>query len=56
VIDAEEQSVRDILGMFSTGAGRLERYLAAVIARRCKSPHHFGKTSACTTVTSFHGS
>ena len=40
VIDAEEQSVRDILGMFSTGAGRLERYLAAVIARRCKSPHH----------------
>jgi nitrogen fixation protein NifQ len=40
VIDAEEQSVRDILGMFSTGASRLERYLAAVIARRCKSPHH----------------
>jgi nitrogen fixation protein NifQ len=40
VIEAEEQSVRDILGMFSTGAGRLERYLAAVIARRCKSPHH----------------
>ena len=40
VIDNEEQSVRDILGMYSTGAGRLERYLAAVIARRCKSPHH----------------
>jgi nitrogen fixation protein NifQ len=40
VIDTEEQSVRDILGMFSTRPGRLERYLAAVIARRCKSPHH----------------
>lgn len=40
VIDDEEQSLRDILGMYSTGAGRLERQLAAVIARRCKSPHH----------------
>jgi nitrogen fixation protein NifQ len=40
VFDEEEQSLRDILGMYSTGAGRLERQLAAVIARRCKSPHH----------------
>lgn len=38
--DEEEKSVRDILGMYSTGAGRLERHLAAIIARRCKSPHH----------------
>lgn len=40
VIDEEEQSLRDILGIYATGAGRLERHLAAVIARRCKSPHH----------------
>lgn len=40
VIDAEEQSVRDILGMFASGASRLELPLAAMIARRCKSPHH----------------
>ena len=39
-IDEEEQSLRDILGMFATGASRLERHLAAMIARRCKSPHH----------------
>jgi nitrogen fixation protein NifQ len=40
VIDDEEQSVRDILGMYSSGASRLECSLAAMIARRCKSPHH----------------
>jgi nitrogen fixation protein NifQ len=39
-VDDEEQSLRDILGMFATGASRLETHLAAVIARRCKSPHH----------------
>jgi nitrogen fixation protein NifQ len=40
VIDDEEKSLRDILGMYSTGIGRLERPLAAMIARRCKWPHH----------------
>ncbi|QBR71958.1 hydrogenase [Beijerinckiaceae bacterium] len=40
VVDEEEQSLRDILGIYATGARRLERPLAAVIARRCKSPHH----------------
>jgi nitrogen fixation protein NifQ len=39
-LDEEEQSLRDILGMFSTGSSRLERPLAAMIARRCKWPHH----------------
>ena len=40
VIDDEEQSLRDILGMYSSGASSLERPLAAMIARRCKCPHH----------------
>jgi len=40
LIDAEEQSVRDILGMFASGASPLDLPLAAMIARRCKSPHH----------------
>jgi nitrogen fixation protein NifQ len=39
-IDDEEQSLRDILGMFSTGVSCLERPLTAMIARRCKWPHH----------------
>lgn len=39
-VDNEEQSLRDILGMYSLGNGCLERSLAAMIARRCKSPHH----------------
>jgi len=39
-IDDEEQSLRDILGMYSTGASRLECHLVAMIARRCKCPHH----------------
>ena len=40
VIDDEEQSLRDILGMYSSGVSSLERPLAAMIARRCKCPHH----------------
>lgn len=40
VIGEEEQSLRDILAMYSSGASCLERYLAAIIARRCKWPHH----------------
>lgn len=40
-VDAEEQSLRDILGMFATGADpRFEGHLATMIARRCKWPHH----------------
>jgi len=39
-VDEEEQSLRDILSMFATGSSRLETYLVAMIARRCKSPHH----------------
>lgn len=39
-IDDEEQSVRDILLMYSSGAGDLEKIFAAMIARRCKAPHH----------------
>ncbi len=40
MIDDEEQSLRDILGMYSSGVSSLERPLAAMIARRCKCPHH----------------
>jgi nitrogen fixation protein NifQ len=40
VVDEEEQSLRDILAMFATGASPLEGYLVAMIARRCASPHH----------------
>lgn len=39
-VDEEEQSVRDILMMYATGASDLERPLAAMIARRCTWPHH----------------
>ena len=39
-IDEEEQSVRDILLMYASGRGDLERTFAAMIARRCKAPHH----------------
>lgn len=39
-VDEEEQSLRDILWMYSTGATRLQRHLAAMIARRCGRPHH----------------
>lgn len=40
VIDDEEQSIRDILSMYSSGASYLEKPLSAMIARRCKWPHH----------------
>lgn len=40
VVDAEEQSLRDILWMYSTNASPVERWLAAMIARRCSYPHH----------------
>ncbi|WP_237346146.1 nitrogen fixation protein NifQ [Xanthobacter agilis] len=40
VIDKEEQSVRDILGMYCSQGDALERTLGAMIARRCKFPHH----------------
>jgi len=39
-IDDEEQSLRDILAMYRAGASRLEAPLIAMVARRCKSPHH----------------
>jgi nitrogen fixation protein NifQ len=39
-VDDEEQSLRDILGMYSAGTSQLERALVAMIARRCKWPHH----------------
>jgi nitrogen fixation protein NifQ len=39
-VDEEEKSIRDILGMYATGASPLERPLLAMIARRCKQPHH----------------
>ena len=38
--DLEEQSVRDILMMYSSGATWLERPLASIIARRCRQPNH----------------
>jgi nitrogen fixation protein NifQ len=40
IVDQEEQSVREILEIYATGASGLERLLAAIIARRCKWPHH----------------
>lgn len=40
VVDEAEQSLRDILLMYASGARFLEPYLAAMIARRCQSPHH----------------
>ena len=39
-VDAEEQSIRDILLMYASGVSALERALGAMIARRCKAPHH----------------
>ncbi len=39
-VDAEEQSLRDILAMYSSEAGLLQRDLCVLIARRCKAPHH----------------
>lgn len=40
VIDDEEQSLREILGMFRASVSHLEGPLVSMIARRCKSPHH----------------
>ncbi len=39
-VDEEEKSIRDILGMYCSGASKLERPLIAMVARRCKQPHH----------------
>lgn len=39
-VEAEEQSVRDILGIYSSDAGRLQSHFISMIARRCQSPHH----------------
>ncbi len=39
-IDDEEQSVRDILMMYASGVAGLEKIFTAMIARRCKQPHH----------------
>lgn len=39
-IDNEEQSIRDILWMYSSNASPFQRCLAAMIARRCSRPHH----------------
>lgn len=39
-IEPEEQSVRDILGIYSSDAGRLQTHFIAMVARRCQSPHH----------------
>ncbi|MDR3464237.1 MAG: nitrogen fixation protein NifQ [Beijerinckiaceae bacterium] len=39
-IDAEEQSLRDILWMYASSHGPLHRDLTAMIARRCIRPHH----------------
>lgn len=39
-IDNEEQSIRDLLWMYSSNASPLQRCLAAMIARRCSRPHH----------------
>lgn len=38
--DSEEQAVRDILMMYASGEGKLERPLAAMLARRCQRPNH----------------
>jgi len=40
VIEPEEQSVRDILGIHSSEAGGLQTHFIAMVARRCQSPHH----------------
>lgn len=39
-VDAEEQSIRDIMDMYRTGANAFERQLLVLIARRCQAPHH----------------
>ncbi|MFS8035763.1 nitrogen fixation protein NifQ [Xanthobacter sp. AM11] len=39
-VTPEEQSVRDILGIYSSDAGPLQAPFIAMVARRCQSPHH----------------
>jgi len=39
-IDEEEQSIRDILMMYASGTSDLEKTFSAMVARRCKAPHH----------------
>ena len=39
-VGPEEQSIRDILGIYSSDAGRLQTHFIAMVARRCQSPHH----------------
>jgi nitrogen fixation protein NifQ len=39
-VDDEERALRDILYMYASSTGGLTPYLAAMIARRCKAPHH----------------
>lgn len=39
-VGKEEQSIRDILGMYCSEGDPLEGLLCAMIARRCQSPHH----------------
>ncbi|NMN60893.1 nitrogen fixation protein NifQ [Xanthobacter sp. SG618] len=39
-VTPEERSVRDILGIYSSDAGRLQTHFIAMISRRCQSPHH----------------
>lgn len=39
-IDSEQQSIRDILGLYCSTGDLLEQLLGAMIARRCKAPHH----------------
>lgn len=40
MVDDEEGALRDILCMYASCAADLAPYLAAMIARRCKAPHH----------------
>lgn len=39
-VDDEERALRDILYMYASSTGGLAPYLAVMIARRCKAPHH----------------
>ena len=39
-VDEEERNVRDILSLYASGAGRIQRALIALIARRVRAPHH----------------
>lgn len=50
-VEAEEQSVRDILGIYSSDAGRLQTHFIAMIARRCQSPHHLWQDLGLRTRT-----